>query len=248
MASAPSSFLAASLLVAAVVLAACKPGDRAAGNTASSPSARNGPSAATAASASGARAAGLNDSISERADRGRIQGSESATVWFIESSDFQCPFCKTFHDSTYRAIVRDYVQTGKIRMAYLNFPLNIHQNARPAAEAAMCASVQGKFWEMHDALFESQQRWAQLPDPTPVFDSLATARAVAMPAWRDCVAKHLTRPIIDADAARSERAGVQSTPSFFVGDQAIAGAEPYPRFRDAIERALAKARGARPAQ
>lgn len=242
----PAARLAISVATIAAALAAgCKGTERASNNAV--PSASSQVARATAASNAGG-GAGATDSISDRADKGRIQGADTARVWLIEASDFQCPYCKTFHDSTYPKIVRDYVATGKIRMAYLNFPLNIHPNAHPAAEAAMCASVQGKFWPMHDLLFQTQQRWASLPVATPVFDSLATALGITMPAWRDCVSKHLTNAIIQADHERSERAGVQSTPSFFIGDEAIAGAEEYPKFRDAIERALAKARGARPAQ
>ena len=91
------------------------------------------------------------DSISERADRGRIRGNPQAGLWIIEASDFQCPYCKMWHDSTYGSLVKDYVESGKVRLAYLNFPLSQHQNAMPAAEAAMCASVQDKFWPMHVA-------------------------------------------------------------------------------------------------
>src|SRR5205823_4111453 len=64
------------------------------------------------------------DSISARADRGRIQGNADAKLWIIEASDFQCPYCKTWHDSAYGQVIRDYVKTGKTRMAYLNFPLS----------------------------------------------------------------------------------------------------------------------------
>ena len=200
---------------------------------------------ATAASATGGATAGAvpSDSISERADRGRIQGSESAGVWIVEASDFQCPFCKTWHDASYEAIVRDYVRTGKARIAYINYPLRQHQHSMEAAEAAMCASVQGKFWEMHESLFGSQQQWENLPSATAYFDSLATRANVAMPAWRDCTAKHLTRPLIDADLERGKTAGVGSTPTFFIGDQKIEGAQPLTLFREVIEAQLAKAKG-----
>jgi len=181
------------------------------------------------------------DSISALADRGRIQGAASATVWLVESSDFQCPYCKTWHDQTYPAIVRDYVNTGKVRIAYLNYPLNIHPNAKPAAEAAMCASAQGKFWPMHDKLFGTQERWEGMRNAVPYFDSLATSLGVEMSGWRRCVTEHLALPLIQADAERSQRAGAQSTPTFFVGEELVAGAQPYPVFRAAIERALAKA-------
>jgi protein-disulfide isomerase len=136
--------------------------------------------------------------------------------------------------------MRDYVKSGKIRIAYLNCPLQQHQNAMPAAEAAMCASVQDKFWPMHDALFGSQQQWESLRSPITTFDSMAARIGVSMPAWRDCVARHLTRPLIDADRQRSSAAGVQSTPTFFVGDQLVAGAQPYSFFRQVLEAQLAK--------
>lgn len=231
-----------SLSIVAVALAAslagCQPSES---------SAR--PNGVPASAATGASPAGQpTDSISVRADRGRIQGSASATVWFVESSDFQCPYCKVWHDSTYPNIVRDYVSAGKLRMAYINYPLNIHPNSKPAAEAAMCASVQGKFWPMHDSLFATQERWASLRDASPVYDSLATSLGLNMSEWRDCVSKHLSMPLIQADAERSQRAGAQSTPTFFVGDQVVEGAKPYSVFRDAIERALAKASGTSPAR
>ena len=180
------------------------------------------------------------DSISERADRGRIQGRADAPVWFIEASDFQCPFCKIFHDSAYPQIVRAYVATGKVRMAYLNFPLSIHQHSLVAAEAAMCASVQDHFWPMHDSLFASQDRWASTADPMPVFQALAGEVGASVPAWRSCMDSHATRALIQADRDRSRSAGVNSTPSFFIGDQRIEGAAPYAAFRDTIEAQLAK--------
>ena len=225
--------LAAVLLALAMPLgAACRSGDSEA-RSADSPATRTGSTTARSVPAA-------NDSLSTLADRGRIQGSASAPVWLVEVSDFQCPYCRMWHDSTYAAIVRDYVSTGKVRLAYLNYPLGIHVNAVPAAEAAMCASAQNKFWPMHDLLFETQDKWEQLPDPNVFFDSLATRAGVDHPQWIACVSKHLSRPLIEADRSRSQQRGVQSTPSFFIGDEAIAGAQPIADFRAAIERQLAK--------
>lgn len=202
-------------------------------------------SAATTTRAAGM--SGLTDSISAAADRGRIRGSATAPVWLIEISDFQCPYCKQWHDETYATIDREYVQTGKVRIAYLNFPLSsIHANARAASEAAMCASAQGKFWELHESLFATQTSWERAANPVPAFDSLAVAAGVEPTAWRSCMSTHATAKIIDADHDRSSRAGVQSTPSFFIGDRALAGAYPVDTFRVAIDAALAKARAAAP--
>jgi protein-disulfide isomerase len=129
-------------------------------------------------------------------------------------------------------------------MAYLNYPLNSHKNAWPAAEAAMCASVQGMFWEMHDAIFANQSRWSSMPNAMPLFDSLAVSKfALNSDEWRSCMSTHATAALVQADFERLRSAGVESTPSFFVGDRGISGAQPTDVFRSAIEQALAKARG-----
>jgi protein-disulfide isomerase len=185
----------------------------------------------------------FKDSTSTAADRGRIRGAEGATVWLVEISDFQCPFCKRWHDETYTKIDREYVQTGKIRLAYINFPLaSIHPNARAAAEAAMCASAQNRFWPLHESLFATQERWAAQKNPMPIFDSLAVAAGTNAPAWRTCMSTHATLPIIEADRDRAARSGVQSTPSFFIGNRGLVGSYPVDTFRVVLDSALAHAR------
>ena len=186
------------------------------------------------------------DSLSTLADKGRIRGAESAPIWLVEISDFQCPYCKRWHDETYATLDKEYVQTGKIRLAYLNFPIpSLHPNARTAAEAAMCASVQGKFWELHESLFTTQPKWAGQTSPMATFDSLALAAGANGPKWRSCMTSHATIPLIDADHDRSASNGVQSTPTFYVGDQKLEGAYPVDSFRVIIGQQLAKARGGR---
>lgn len=211
------------------------------------PAAEGGAAAAgvpAATPASSGMAGGLTDSVSTAADRGRIRGSESAPIWLVEVSDFQCPYCKQWHEESFATIDREFVQTGKVRLAYLNYPLtSIHRNARAAAEAAMCGSVQGKFWELHESLFITQPKWAGLENPMSVFDSLAIGAGADPAAWRKCMDSHATAPIIDADRDRSSRAGVGSTPTFFVGDRKLEGAYPVDSFRIAINAAIAKARG-----
>lgn len=178
------------------------------------------------------------DSILKLADAGRIQGSASASVWLIEASDFQCPYCKDWHDASYATIVKDYVNTGRVRFAFLNDPL--HPHSEQAAEAAMCASAQGKFWPMHQSLFATQDTWAEQADPAALFDSLAAKAGVSLKEWRGCVATHATRPMIEADQARLRASGVQSTPTFFVNGQKLVGAAPTATFVAALDSALAK--------
>ncbi len=180
------------------------------------------------------------DSDGVKADLARIQGSPMAPVWVIEVSDFQCPFCKQWHDETYQKLRDEFVRTGKVRLAYVNFPLAQHSYAFPAAEAAMCAGAQGKFWEMHDALFASQSKWETLPSPAPFFESLARAAGVDVARWRQCVESGKMKPLILADQDRARIAGASSTPSFMIGDRLLVGAQPIENLRSAIDSALAK--------
>ena len=192
------------------------------------------------AQASPAPASAAPDSLTVRADAARIQGRPTAPVWVIEVSDFQCPFCKTWHDSTYPALQREFVTPGTIRLAYVNYPLPNHQNALPAAEAAMCAGAQGRFWEMHDGLFDTQDTWAPLPNAAPVFDSVARAAGVDVRAMRRCIDGGAMRALIRADAERAQESGVEATPSFIIGgDVVIRGAQPITALRRAIAQKLA---------
>ena len=198
----------------------------------------------SASPAAPAMAGKLTDSISTRADRGRIRGADTSHIWVVEVSDFQCPYCKQWHDETYAGLDKEFVQTGAVRIAYLNFPITtLHPNALAASEAAMCASVQGKFWEMHESLFNSQAAWAKLPDPSHTFDSLAVAAGVDRATWQACVSSHAALPLINADRDRVGASGVSSTPTFFVGDRKIVGAYPLDTFRTIINDQIRKARG-----
>ena len=182
------------------------------------------------------------DSILTRADLARIQGSVTAPVWVIEVSDFQCPYCRQWHEQTYPAFRDQLVKTGKVRLAYVNFPLESHVYAWPAAESAMCAGAQGKFWPMHDALFTTQARWQSMSAPTPVFDSLAQSNGLDMQRWRECVQSGKMKPLIEADRDRASRAGVSATPSFIIGDKLLLGAQPIEDLRRAVDSALVKSK------
>lgn len=182
-----------------------------------------------------------DDSLMIRADRARIQGRDDAKLWLVEISDFQCPFCRRWHEETYPAVRREYVETGKIRLAYVNFPLPSHRHAWPAAEAAMCAGAQGRFWEMHDAIFDSQERWAALNDAEPHFASLATALKLDLPAWRSCLTTDAIMPLVRNDFDRAVASGTNSTPTFFIGSRRLSGAFPIDSFRLVLDDALREA-------
>jgi protein-disulfide isomerase len=179
------------------------------------------------------------------ADRGRIEGDANAKTWLIIASDFQCPFCKQWHDESYKAVYDEYVRPGKIKVAYVNFPLQQHQNAMPTAEAAMCAAAQGKFWPYHEALFATQKQWESLPTAALVLDSIAGAVGLDKTAWKQCVDSGKLKPLIQADRDRSAAAGVQSTPSFIIGDRVMLGVQPIETLRAALDSEIAKNAAAR---
>jgi protein-disulfide isomerase len=193
--------------------------------------------------AEGKKTLNAPDPIVVAADRGRIIGDSTARTWVVIASDFQCPYCKDWHDNSYRQLVNEYVRTGKIRVAYLHFPLNQHRNAVPTANASMCASAQNKFWAYHDGLFASVSRWGQMDNPRPVLDSIARAVGADMTAWSQCYESERMLPLIMADRDRAASGGVQSTPSFLVGGQVIAGAVPFESMRPLIDSAVARDRG-----
>jgi protein-disulfide isomerase len=219
------------LITLAALLAACSRGDAADKR----PAPPRNPAEVHLAQAIGAK----GDSLVDVADRGRVLGAESATTWLIIVSDFQCPYCKMWHDESFAAIKKEYVDTGKLRVAYLNFPLSMHPNAMPAATYAMCSSAQGKFWQTEEKIFTSQGAWEKLSDPNVYFDSLAATAGVDVARVRACIRADVMKPLIQADMERGRAAGVQSTPTFFVGQRQLLGAQPLAEFRRVIDSVLA---------
>ena len=179
------------------------------------------------------------DSLVGLADRSRILGDTTAPVWVVIVSDFQCPYCKVWHDQTFPALKREFVDGGQIRVAYLNLPLPQHQHARATAEFALCAGAQGRFGEYHDALFDTQQEWSPLPAGTTFFHGLAARAGLDSTRLRSCVDSGTMRSLVEADYQRSVEARVRSTPTFMIGnDIRLEGAQPISAFRDAIAKAL----------
>ena len=215
------------LLIACLLVMACRPADGGSQTTTKAP-AKTAPSQSN----DSARA----DSILGVADAGRIQGSPSAPVWIVEISDFQCPFCKRWHEEIYPTLKRDSIDKGIVKMAYVHLPLSMHPNAHPAAIASMCAALQNRFWPMHDKLFTTQEKWAPMANPASYFDSLAVASGVNAPGYRACTTDGTMRRLIAGDMERARGAQVRSTPTFFIGDEPILGVAPLDTFRVVIER------------
>ena len=148
--------------------------------------------------------------------RGYTLGVESAPVEVTEYSDFECPFCASFATVQMPVIREQLIAPGKLRWRYRDFPLPTHRYSRYAALAAQCAGEQGKFWEMHDQLFEHHQ-WAQTgKNPRSLFQDFARAVGLDLDKYDACMDGQRYAGRIEASVQEGEAAGVRGTPSFYV--------------------------------
>ena len=148
--------------------------------------------------------------------RGYTLGVESAPIEVTEYSDFECPFCASFATVQMPVIREQLIATGKLRWRYRDFPLPTHRYSRLAALVAQCAGAQGKFWEMHDQLFEHHQ-WAQTgKDPRSLFRDFARAVGLDLDKYDACVDGQRYAGRIEASVQEGEAVGVRGTPSFYV--------------------------------
>jgi protein-disulfide isomerase len=166
----------------------------------------------------------------------RSKGAPTAPVTVYEMSDFQCPYCRKHALEVFPTIEREYLQTGKVRWVFINLPLvSIHANALPAAELAMCAARLGKFWPVHDLLFQHQETWAPLKEPGPFLLSLADSVKLPRAPLVKCLESEAARAEIQAEAQGSERAGAASTPTFYIEGGLLTGARPTELWREVLD-------------
>src|SRR4029077_4292609 len=122
------------------------------------------------------------------------------------------------------------------RLVYVNLPLeSVHKNARVAAEVAMCAAGQGRFWRMHDLLFHNQEHWAELQAPLPYLRVLADSAGLDGASLTRCLASPATAALVRADAERARRSGVQSTPTSSMKGGILEGAALITAYRPVLD-------------
>ena len=159
---------------------------------------------------------------------GPSRGAKRAVVTIVEFADFQCPYCGQMAP-VLKQILERY--PDDVRLVYRQLPLNnIHANAMHAAEASVCAGAQGKFWEMHDALFANQAALA-LEDLSKTAEGLKLDSA----AFNTCMGSSATAALIDADVRAGEDAGIDGTPGMFVNGRFYNGALPYEQIAAIVE-------------
>lgn len=160
-------------------------------------------------------------------------GPEDAEITLVEFSDYQCPYCKRWHDEVYEPLLAAY--PGKIRLVYRNLPLtSIHPQAMSAAVASLCADEQGAYWAFHNKLFSDEYGLGR-----EAYTQYATDLGLDAPAFEACLDSGKFDDFIQEDMDFALNLGVRSTPTFFVNGLAVVGAQPLDVFKQVIDKELA---------
>ena len=169
-------------------------------------------------------------------DDDAVEGQADAPITIIEFSDYECPFCGKFYTETLPLLRTNYIETGKVKLIFRDYPLNdIHPNAQKAAEAAECAGQQNKYFEMHDKLFENQQALS--------IDNLkqyAKDLNLNQQAFDTCLDDGTMAEEVNKDLAEGTSYGISGTPGFFINGRPIEGAQPFEAFETIIKEELEK--------
>jgi protein-disulfide isomerase len=163
-------------------------------------------------------------------------------VKIIEYADFECPACAGFATITEPDVRTRIVEPGLASITFYDFPLTMHRNTLAASNAAACADEQGKFWPMHDRLFQAQDEWnGEATDrPKPFLKRYATEVGVDVAKWESCYDTRKYQSRISANLADGLKRGVISTPSFIIGTKLYRGMGGYDEMK-AIVDSVAKA-------
>jgi protein-disulfide isomerase len=174
--------------------------------------------------------------------QGYLMGKVDAPVKILEYADFECPGCAGFATVTEPDVRARIIEPGLASITYYDFPLTQHRNTLAASNAAACADEQGKFWPMHDRLFQSQDEWngEATDSPKPFFKRYATEVGVDVAKWESCYDARKYQKRISANLADGLRRGVGSTPSFIIGNKLYRGMGGYDEMK-AIVDSIAKA-------
>jgi protein-disulfide isomerase len=175
-----------------------------------------------------------------------VRGNPNAPITIVEFSDFQCPFCARFFAQTLPQIQQDYIDSGKVKLVFRDFPLeSIHANAGVASIAGECADDQKMFWQYHDKLFEGQTQWARLSasDATTTFKQYASELRLNSADFNSCLDSEKYSNEIAQDFQNGANYGVTGTPAFFIGNDkegyvTLIGAKPYSAFQEVIDKEL----------
>ena len=177
------------------------------------------------------------------APQGFVIGSPTAPVEIVEYGDFECGWCAQFATVTEPDVKKRLVETGKARFRFVDFPLvSIHRNTMAAHLAAGCAADQGKFWEMHDRLFQGQNEWngEATGNPKKVFTGYVKQLGLNEDAWESCFDERKHLPRIQASMAEGARMRVGSTPTFIINGKMMQSSISYDVIKAHVDSATAR--------
>ncbi len=189
------------------------------------------------------RLSGLDDPQALfNAARGVSLGQPSAPVQVLVFSDFTCPACKTWTTQVEPQLKKEFIETGRVRLVYYDFPLGSggsHQHGFIAARATRCADEQGKFWELHDILFARQSEWTYARSaPIEQFVEYAGLAGLDRDTFERCLESDRHAALVTANRMLGENLRVSGTPTVYVGSQPLAAWNDYAAVRSAIQREL----------
>ena len=169
-------------------------------------------------------------------------GDSSAPLTIVEFSDFECSYCRRFHEQVMPHLKRDYIDTGLVRFVHKDLPLPFHPHALPAAAAARCAGEQDRYWDLYSGLFD-QQNCLNCKGIL----AIAAEEELDTTALKACMERESTLAVINANRSEASLHNISATPTFIIGPtrsndsldgQIIEGAVPWDTFKATIEKAL----------
>ncbi len=167
-----------------------------------------------------------------------MTGSPSAKVQLVEFGDYQCPACGEAYPIL-KQILNDYKNNPNFNFVFRNFPLyTIHPNALESAEAAEAAAAQGKFWQMHDMLYQTQNTWAEASDPLPDFTGYAQTLGLDVNKFKSDVESEKYQSVLEKDEDDGLGLGVDETPTFFLNGKKEPGVISYQNLKSQIDSLL----------
>ncbi len=166
------------------------------------------------------------------------KGDKNAPVTIVEFSDFECPFCARFYSETLPKIQKEYIDTGKVKLVYMHYPLSFHAKAKPLANAAECANDQGKFWEMHDKIFENNTSGALSAATDDTYKQWAAELGLNTTNFNTCYDNKTFESEIDKEFTLGGELGVSGTPAFYINGRQLIGAMPFESFKAIIDEEL----------
>ena len=184
------------------------------------------------------------DSVS--LDDDAVLGNKNAPVTIVEFSDYQCPFCRRSYTQVFPLLKENFINTGKVKFIFRDFPLSsIHPGAVIASQAAECADDEGKYWEMHDKMFDEQNKLGTGTVPITLDDLKKWANELGLDIikFNSCLDTQKYLKEVEKDFTDGASYGVQGTPAYFIGNdkegyKIISGAQPYQVFEQAINSLL----------